>query len=203
VLRWLAIPLFLLLAAAPDAVAKDQIESVVVCGQSRCEEISGPAVAAAASTITYRSRLPLRRPAPFYEVMLVLRLPDGARSAGTALRYVPSARAVASWGPGLSDELMWFRTDRALTALLTDATRGLQPQSAAELNRPREAISGAALSAREKVTSPISAAPSTTPPTADDDQLPTGLLLPGLLAATLGAIGLVLLRRSRRSSSTC
>jgi hypothetical protein len=158
-LRSFAIAVLFALAFAPSATAKDEMESLVVCGETRCRELHGPDVLAAASTILARSRLPVGKPAPFYEVMMTFRMPDGSRQVGPALRYVPSAGAVATW-QGLSDHQMWYRTDRGLIAVFTRATRGQSPQAARELNRPSEVVGPAVTEFKDSLTrKPIAAAP--------------------------------------------
>lgn len=192
--RSLTLAVLLALAVAPAATAKDELESLVVCGDRQCRELRGANVRAAASTIVQHLRSRVRKPAPFYEVMMTFRTLDGSREAGSALRYVPSASAVATWR-GPSDYQIWFRTDRALTDVLKRATRGLSAQPARELDRPKGAVGPAALSFRSRLLP--DAAVGTRPGPEGDDDSPLAYLLSGGLLVAAAALAAVMLRRRR------
>jgi hypothetical protein len=184
--------LALALTGAPAAVAKEEIVSVVVCGETRCGAV--PELdAGAATTITQRGRTAPVAGAPFYDVFLVFREPGAGRTSGGVLRYVPSMPAIRSTRS--SGEPLWFRTDRDLARALDRAARGVDARPARRLERPSSAISNATAAARSAIA--VGGAGTTRSPADDDASVSGRTAAIGVGAAILVLVGVALMGRRR------
>jgi len=182
----------LVMAGAPSAFAKEEIVSVIVCGETRCGAV--PELdAGAASTITYRNRPAPAGSAPFYDVFLVFRESGGTRASGGVLRYVPSLPAVRTTRS--SGQPLWFRTDRDLQRVLDRAARGLEPRAADVLEGASADIGRPAAAARRAIA--VGGASGTRSPADDDASVSGWLAVAGVTAAILILVGIALVGRRR------
>lgn len=165
---------------AGSAAGKDDLGTLLVCGQHACREDHGGAWRQASTIQLHRARDPDRVGA-FFDIAFI----GESGTPGTALRYVPALRLTRVSRGGRA---LWFRASLSLGRELQHLTDGMAPRPAGALDSPP----GLPIAYRAPTT------PDATDPAGQSNDPETWLLLGGVGAVLVLVAVAAIARRSRR-----